>query len=89
MYILRSKNSKIDLTEYNNSTGKNISIKHKSIASKNLIIYSVNNSLNSKTFSNTHKNKKNKFLDTKKFNDLKNTAYIVLNETENGIFNED
>ena len=87
--ILKNKHSKIGLTEYNNTTGTNISLKHKSFTSQNLTNYSINNSLNSKTILNINKNKKNKFLDMKKLNDLKNTAYIVLNETENGIFNEE
>ena len=86
--MLRKKNTKIDLSEYHNSTRTNISSRNKSITYHNLTNYSVNNTLNSYTSQNINKNKKNNFLNMKKLYDFKNTAHIVLNETENGLFNE-
>ena len=85
--MLRNKNFKISEIN-NNSSATNIPLRNKSIisTSNNLIINNFSNTLNSQNNSDFKRQKKNKSLDKDKLNDFKNTANIILNETENGLF---
>ena len=85
--MLRNKNFKTSEIN-NNSSATNIPLRNKSIisTSNNLMINNFSNTLNSQNNSDFKRQKKNKSLDKDKLNDFKNTANIILNETENGLF---
>ena len=82
--ILKNKASKMCITDYNNSINTNFSSRNKTIISKNLTNDNNSNILNSQRLS-MH----NISLDKNKLDNFKNTAYIVMNETEYGLFNEE
>ena len=82
--ILKNKTSRICLTEYNNSKNTNFGSKNKSIISRNVTKDNFSNILNSQRLSLP-----NNSLDKNKLDNFKNTAYIVMNETEYGLFNEE
>ena len=87
--ILRNKNSKLKEITTNSSTITKASIKNKSIISRNLTNNNFSISLNSGKNYDNKKSRENRSLDTNKLNDFKNTAYIVLNEIENGLFSQE
>ena len=89
--ILRNKNPKINEIKINSSEATNISLKNQSITSQNLTNhdFSVNLNIQKNSDIKNQNQSKNKSLDTNKLTDYKNTAYIVLNETENGLFSHE
>lgn len=85
--ILKNKNSKNE-NQFNFSTLTNISLKNNSNNLNNLKNNNLSKTIN---FHNTYdvvRNRKNKSFDSNKLKNFKNTAYIVLNEAENGLLNE-
>ena len=86
--ILKNKNSKMCRTEYNTSLMNNFSSRNKSLNSYNQT-ENFRNTIN--TDNNPKEEMKNKYktLDQKIVSNFKNTAYIVLNESENGLNNEE
>ena len=84
--LLKSKSPKPLEIKINNSILTNISSRNKSITSNNFTNINFSNTLNSHKNSIIEKHKKNNSLDANKLNDFKNTANIIFNETENGLF---
>ena len=82
--ILKNKTSKVCMTEYNNSIYSNNTSRNKANISRNLTNNNFSITLNSQRLSI-----KNNSLDKNKLDNFKNTAYIVMNETEHGLFNEE
>ena len=82
--ILKNKTSKVCMTEYNNSIYSNNTSRNKANISRNL----TNNNF-SITLSSQRLSIKNNSLDKNNLDNFKNTAYIVMNETEHGLFNEE
>ena len=82
--ILKNKTSKMCLTEYNDSLNSNFSSRNKGIISLNITDNNFSNILNSQRLSIP-----NNSLDKNKLDNFKNTAHIVMNETEYGLFNEE
>ena len=82
--ILKNKTSKVCMTEYNNSIYSNNTSRNKANISRNLTNNNFSITLNSQRLSI-----KNNSLDKNNLDNFKNTAYIVMNETEHGLFNEE
>ena len=89
--MLRNKNFKTNEIKINNSTATTIPFRNKSIisTSNNFTINNFSNTFNNQKNSDIKIQKKNKSLDKAKLNDFKDTANIILNETENGLFSEE
>ena len=86
--ILTNKNSKMCRTEYNTSLINNFSSRNKGLNSYNQT-ENFRNTINTDNNQKEEMKNKCKNLDQKIVNNFKNTAYIVLNESENGLNNEE
>ena len=84
--ILKNKTSKMCLTEYNSSINTNFTSRNKTITSRNITNDNFSNILKSQRLSVPGPNNS---LDKNKIDNFKNTAFIVMNETEYGLFNEE
>ena len=86
---IKNKNQKTNENTFNNLIDPNHTLKNKSITSYNFKSNNYSKTINNHKTYDIPGQKKNKSLDVNKLSDFKNTAYIVLNETENGLFNEE
>ena len=86
--ILKNKNSKMCRTEYNTSLINNFSSRNKGLNSYNQT-ENFRNTINTDNNPKEEMKNKCKALDKKIVSNFKNTAYIVLNESENGLNNEE
>ena len=87
--ILKRKYLKKNEIKINSSLAANNSLRIKAITSNNLTNSNFSKTVNNYKTADNISQRKNKSLEANKLDNFKNTAYIVLNETENGLFNEE
>ena len=83
---LKNKNRNSQEIKINNSNLTNISSRNKSITSNNFNSSNISNILNTQKNIESERQKKNNSVKANKFFDFKNTANVIFNETENGLF---
>jgi len=87
--ILKNQNSKYCKTENDQSKTSYMSLRDKSLTPNNLTNYNISYTLNTNINSDRKRKNKDKSLYNTKPLDFKNTAYLILNETENRLYNEE